>query len=224
MGRHHRANAGGVHGRGLGRRRSIPRTSPRRSRPGPKRCGTSPPTPSSIACGPPTRDGAATWPGAVPVRDADGAVREWVGVHEDITERHASEVALQGGPGRRRGAQPGQEPLPRQHEPRAADAAVGGDRLLRDAGGGGGGTRPGKPAQGPRQDQVERQAPARADQRRARPRQGRGREDGALSPRTSTSPPSSRTRPAPSRPWSARSATTWCSTSPPTPGHAAPTR
>ncbi|TXM90571.1 MHYT domain-containing protein [Methylobacterium sp. WL116] len=31
---------------------------------------------------------------AVPVRDADGAVREWVGVHEDITERHAFEVAL----------------------------------------------------------------------------------------------------------------------------------
>ena len=31
---------------------------------------------------------------AVPVRDADGTVREWVGVHEDITERHASEVAL----------------------------------------------------------------------------------------------------------------------------------
>ena len=31
---------------------------------------------------------------AVPVRDADGTVREWVGVHEDITERHESEVAL----------------------------------------------------------------------------------------------------------------------------------
>ncbi len=31
---------------------------------------------------------------AVPVRDTDGAVREWVGVHEDITERHAFEVAL----------------------------------------------------------------------------------------------------------------------------------
>ncbi|TXN05992.1 response regulator [Methylobacterium sp. WL64] len=31
---------------------------------------------------------------AVPVRDADGTVREWVGVHEDITERHAFEVAL----------------------------------------------------------------------------------------------------------------------------------
>ncbi|SDM55389.1 PAS domain S-box-containing protein [Methylobacterium phyllostachyos] len=31
---------------------------------------------------------------AVPVRDADGTIREWVGVHEDITERHASEVAL----------------------------------------------------------------------------------------------------------------------------------
>ena len=31
---------------------------------------------------------------AVPVRDADGAIREWVGVHEDITERHAFEVAL----------------------------------------------------------------------------------------------------------------------------------
>ena len=31
---------------------------------------------------------------AVPVRDADGAVREWVGVHTDITGRHAYETAL----------------------------------------------------------------------------------------------------------------------------------
>ncbi|MFC6742026.1 MHYT domain-containing protein [Methylobacterium tardum] len=31
---------------------------------------------------------------AVPVRDADGAVREWVGVHEDVTARHAYEEAL----------------------------------------------------------------------------------------------------------------------------------
>ena len=31
---------------------------------------------------------------AIPVRDADGAIREWVGVHEDVTERHAHETAL----------------------------------------------------------------------------------------------------------------------------------
>ncbi|MGU3422358.1 MHYT domain-containing protein [Methylobacterium sp. D54C] len=31
---------------------------------------------------------------AMPVRDEGGAVREWVGVHEDITERHAHEAAL----------------------------------------------------------------------------------------------------------------------------------
>ncbi|KMO35079.1 histidine kinase [Methylobacterium variabile] len=31
---------------------------------------------------------------AVPVRDADGAVREWVGVHTDVTGRHAYETAL----------------------------------------------------------------------------------------------------------------------------------
>ncbi|SFM65106.1 MHYT domain-containing protein [Methylobacterium pseudosasicola] len=31
---------------------------------------------------------------AVPVRDADGAVREWVGVHADVTERRAFEKAL----------------------------------------------------------------------------------------------------------------------------------
>ena len=31
---------------------------------------------------------------AVPVRDRDGTVREWVGVHEDVTERREAEVAL----------------------------------------------------------------------------------------------------------------------------------
>ncbi|MFC6777406.1 response regulator [Methylobacterium gregans] len=31
---------------------------------------------------------------AVPVRDAEGAAREWVGVHADVTERHAHEAAL----------------------------------------------------------------------------------------------------------------------------------
>ncbi len=31
---------------------------------------------------------------AVPVRDVDGAVREWVGVHADVTERRAFETAL----------------------------------------------------------------------------------------------------------------------------------
>ena len=31
---------------------------------------------------------------AVPVRDADGAIREWVGVHADVSARHAHEAAL----------------------------------------------------------------------------------------------------------------------------------
>ena len=31
---------------------------------------------------------------AKPVRNADGSIREWVGVHEDVTERHAFEGAL----------------------------------------------------------------------------------------------------------------------------------
>ncbi|MGX7703391.1 MHYT domain-containing protein [Methylobacterium sp. Gmos1] len=31
---------------------------------------------------------------AVPVRDAEGSIREWVGVHTDVTERHAHEQAL----------------------------------------------------------------------------------------------------------------------------------
>ncbi len=65
-----------------------------------------------------------------PVRNADGTIREWVGVHADITEREAFENRASGGPGRGRGAQPGQEPVPLQHEPRAAHPTLRRDRLL----------------------------------------------------------------------------------------------
>ena len=70
-----------------------------------------------------------------------------------------------------------QERLSRQHEPRAAHAAVGRDRLHRAARGGERGSRDlGRP----RQDQEQRQAPAQPDQRRARSVKGRGQQDGAV--------------------------------------------
>ncbi len=34
---------------------------------------------------------------AVPVLNADGSIREWVGVHTDITEQRAALLAAQGG-------------------------------------------------------------------------------------------------------------------------------
>ena len=39
-----------------------------------------------------------------PVRNPDGTIREWVGIHEDITDRHDYEAALKACPGRGRGA------------------------------------------------------------------------------------------------------------------------
>ncbi len=41
------------------------------------------------------RDGAwrRFWVRAIPIREADGAIREWVGIHTDVTERRALEAA-----------------------------------------------------------------------------------------------------------------------------------
>jgi PAS domain-containing protein len=43
---------------------------------------------------------------AVPVLDPDGAIREWVGVHSDITEQRTAEAALRIRRGRHRSATP----------------------------------------------------------------------------------------------------------------------
>ena len=77
------------------------------------------------------------------------------------------------------GRQPGQEPLPGQHEPRAAHAAQLDHRLLRDPRRQA--RRPGRSAlrEVPRQHPRQRPAPARPDQRHPRPVQDRGRTHGA---------------------------------------------
>ncbi len=78
-------------------------------------------------------------------------------------------------PPRRRGRQPRQEPVHRQHEPRAAHPALGGDRLFGDAGRGAGGSRPGRAAAGSAQDRIVGAPPARPHQRRPRHLEDRGR-------------------------------------------------
>ncbi len=100
------------------------------------------------------------------------------------------------GEGGGRGRQQGEERLPRQHEPRAAHAAQLGHRLhehpaeeqgrspLRQG--------PGLPAARAR----EREAPPRADQRGARPRQDRGRPHGAHDRADRPRPPRHRDGPA----------------------------
>ncbi len=77
---------------------------------------------------------------AVPILEPDGTLREWVGTHTDITERKEAEAAIEAARAGRRGRQCGQEPVPRQHEPRVAHPALRGHRLLRDGAGGAGGS------------------------------------------------------------------------------------
>ncbi len=77
---------------------------------------------------------------AAPIMEDDGSIREWTGSHADITERREAELELEVGPRCRRGRQPRQERVPRQHEPRAAHAPVRGDRVQRDDGRGGSGS------------------------------------------------------------------------------------
>ena len=78
-----------------------------------------------------------------------------------------------------RGREPAQVPVPRQHEPRAEDAAERAPRLQRDAPGRHLRRGAGRHAPAARPDAVERQAPPAPDQQRARPRQDRGRAHGA---------------------------------------------
>ncbi len=132
------------------------------------------------ACGVPTESGA-TWrsPSSPSSRRTAASANGSARIRTSRNAREA-ELALAAAKEAAESGQPGQERVPGQHEPRAADAAIGGDRLQRDAGGGGRGAGQTVDAHRPRQDQVERQAPARADQRRARPEQGRSQQDGPL--------------------------------------------
>ena len=72
--------------------------------------------------------------------------------------------------------------------PRAAHAAERHHRLQRDAPGGGAGSGAGGLRPRPREDQRRRQAPARADQRRPRPVQDRGRAGWSCTSRPSSVP------------------------------------
>ena len=69
----------------------------------------------------------------------------------DVTERKQTEQTGEGEGGRRR-RQPGQEPVPGQHEPRAAHAAQRHHRLQRDAAGGGRGPGAGSVSPRPGED------------------------------------------------------------------------
>ena len=125
-----------------------------------------------------------------PVREAQGTRtvpgrgrRAPADLRHPVRSGHPERPALPGARGQEpgaRGREPPQVRVPGQHEPRAAHPAERHHRLQRDAPGGGPG--PGRRGLRPRPpaDQRRRQAPARADQRRARPLEDRGREDGAL--------------------------------------------
>ena len=77
---------------------------------------------------------------ATPLKDEDGMLHNGAAVFRDITEQAGRGRAAEG-EGGRRGREPGQEPVPGEHEPRAADAAERHHRLQRDAPGGGRGPR-----------------------------------------------------------------------------------
>ena len=69
----------------------------------------------------------------MPLTDEEGVVHNGVAILHNITAQKKAEEALRTRQGRRRGRQRGQEPVPREHEPRAADAAERDHRLQRDA-------------------------------------------------------------------------------------------
>ena len=103
-----------------------------------------------------------------------------LGITWDVTERKRHEEDLAAAKEAAEDGEPRQEPVHRQHEPRAAHAAQRHHRLCRDARGGGRGPRGGGGAhrQRPGQDRGQRAPSPHAHQRRARPLQDRGGQDG----------------------------------------------
>ncbi len=100
-----------------------------------------------------------------------------------VGPRHAERPALPGARGEEpgaRGREPPQVGVPRQHVPRAPDAAERHHRVQRDAPGGSPGPARRRLRPRPPADPRGRQAPPRAHQRRPRPLEDRGRQDGAL--------------------------------------------
>ena len=118
-------------------------------------------------------------PGRLPARDGRSAADLRHPVGAGHPERPALPAARGEEPGGG-GGEPPQVRVPRQHVPRAAHAAQRHHRLQRDAGGRGPGPRPGAARPRPQEDQRGGQAPAGADQRRPRPLQDRGGQDGPL--------------------------------------------
>ena len=124
-------------------------------------------------------DGVAAGGGRVPGRGREPPPD----LRRPVRPGHPERPALPGARGEEpgaRGREPPQVGVPRQHVPRAPDAAERHHRLQRDAPGGSPGParrglRPRPPA-----DPRGRQASPRAHQRRPRPLEDRGREDGAL--------------------------------------------
>ena len=127
--------------RGRAARAPVPGVRPpgrpglHRARAGPARAGSAPRVRASL----PVRRRH------VPVAGVDGASPGGGGAPLHVgARRHRAEAdrgRAAGGQGRGRVGQPGQERVPRQHEPRAADAAERHHRLQRDAPGGGRGRR-----------------------------------------------------------------------------------
>ena len=78
-------------------------------------------------------DGSVSWALSTKMvlRDETGKVVGTFGISRDITARKRAEEAMRLRPGRGGGGQPHQEPVPRQHEPRAAHAAQLGHRFRR---------------------------------------------------------------------------------------------
>ncbi len=116
-----------------------------------------------------------------PRRPGEGRGRRDPRMGRHACRHHRAQGGRGGGssrPGRRRRPPTGPRAVHRQHEPRAAHAALGRHRLFRDAGRGAGGSRPGRPAARPAQDRSLGPPPARAHQRRARHLEDRGRADG----------------------------------------------
>ena len=99
----------------------------------------------------------------------------------ELLRRHGPEGdggGPRGGQAPRRAGEPRQEHLPRQHEPRAADADERDHRLQRDIDGGRRGRGQRLRGRRPPQDPRRQHAPAGAHQRHPRPLEGRGGQDG----------------------------------------------